>query len=74
MTEEHKDAVAFKKEFYDLLKKYKAEMVIAEHCEGYHYVTDGIEIQFDSIYDDEYNEVRPNIESMLPRYLYYKHL
>jgi hypothetical protein len=49
---------AFKAEFMALMKKYKCEMSVATSSRSYETVVDGVEFEFDGVYQDG-ETVRP---------------
>lgn len=47
-----KIAAEFKAEFQAMMKKYKCEMSVATSSHGYETSVDGVEFEFDGIYED----------------------
>ena len=69
MTNEQQQITdAFMREFEDLLRRYHATFEVTEISRGF-YSTPSAEIDFDGIYDENHNEVRPYINFQLPNYI-----
>lgn len=47
-----KVAAEFKAEFQAMIKKYKVEISVRERQSGYETCVDGIDVEFDGIYED----------------------
>jgi hypothetical protein len=60
MTDQQQITDAFMRDFEELLRRYNASFDV---CYG------NPEIDFDGIYDDNHNQVRPYINFQLPNYI-----
>ncbi len=67
MTEQQQITDAFMRDFEDLLRRYNAEFDLVQSDSGYNDAT--ADIDFNPIYDENHNQVRPYINFQLPNYI-----
>ncbi len=68
MTEQQQITDAFMRDFEDLLRRYNASFDVTEISRGF-YSIPVAEIDFNVIYDDNHNQVRPYINFQLTNYI-----
>jgi hypothetical protein len=69
MTDQQQITDAFMRDFEDLLRRYNATFEVTEISTGILNTIPSAEIDFDVIYDENHNEVRPYINFRLPNYI-----
>jgi hypothetical protein len=69
MTDQQQITDAFMRDFEDLLRRYNATFEVTEISTGILNTIPSAEIDFDGIYDENHNEVRPYINFRLPNYI-----
>ena len=68
MTDQQQITDAFMRDFEELLRRYNATFDVTQEWNG-HSSSPSAEIDFDGIYDENHNEVRPYINFQLPNYI-----
>jgi hypothetical protein len=68
MTDQQQITDAFMRDFEDLLRRYNANFDVTEDWNGYSY-SPSAEIEFNGIYDENHNLVRPYINFQMPNYI-----
>ena len=67
MTDQQQITDAFMRDFEDLLRRYNAEFDLVQSDSGYNDAT--ADIDFNGIYDENGNQVRPYINFQLPNHI-----
>ncbi len=67
MTDQQQITDVFMRDFEDLLRRYNAEFDLVQSDSGYNDAT--ADIDFNPIYDENGNQVRPYINFELPNYI-----